>query len=414
MKAYPVVLLVLITFFVISFVTNLLGPIFPALIESYQIGLLLAGFFPFAFFAAYGLMSIPAGLIAQQKGEKFVILLAFLLAAIGAILFVLLPSFAMAMFALFTIGSAMALLQVAINPLLRRAGGEQHFAAFSVAAQLLFGAAATLSPIVYSSLVTHIQTGSELGEQLSLFTQPNKDWLIMYALFAVISIVMLLVTSLITIPKEQQSSQTLRLNDSLALFKDKTVVLFFIAIACYVGLEQGIANSISVFLATYHGVDPMTQGTDVVSQFWLLLTIGCILGLALLKVMDAKLVLKLFSIGAACSLVFAIFGSKEMALIAFPASGFFLSIMWSVIFSLGLNSIVKGHSAVSGILCTGIVGGALASPVIGFIADVSGDLRTSLLVLFIPLGFILSVSFWAKPLVKNHTIQLIKKREALD
>lgn len=70
MKAYPVVLLVLITFFVISFVSNLLGPIFPALIESYQIGLMLAGFFPFAFFAAYGLMSIPAGLIAQKKRGK--------------------------------------------------------------------------------------------------------------------------------------------------------------------------------------------------------------------------------------------------------------------------------------------------------------------------------------------------------
>ena len=124
MKAYPVVLLVLITFFVISFVTNLLGPIFPALIDSYQIGLLLAGFFPFAFFAAYGLMSIPAGLLAQQKGDKFVIVFAFALATLGAILFVVLPTFAMAMFALFTIGSAMALLQVAINPLLRRAGGE--------------------------------------------------------------------------------------------------------------------------------------------------------------------------------------------------------------------------------------------------------------------------------------------------
>ncbi|AIY67437.1 MFS transporter [Pseudoalteromonas piratica] len=414
MKAYPVVLLVLITFFVISFVTNLLGPIFPALIDSYQIGLLLAGFFPFAFFAAYGLMSIPAGLLAQEKGEKFVIVFAFALATLGAILFVVLPTFAMAMFALFTIGSAMALLQVAINPLLRRAGGEQHFAAFSVAAQLLFGAAATLSPIVYSSLVSHIQTGSELGQQLSTFTQPNKDWLIMYALFAVISIIMLIITLFTVIPKAQQGSTTIRFSESLALFKDKTVLLFFIAIACYVGLEQGIANSISVFLATYHDVDPNTQGTEVVSQFWLLLTIGCILGLALLKIMDAKQVLKLFSIGAACSLMFAIFGTKEIALIAFPASGFFLSIMWSVIFSLGLNSVAKGHSAVSGILCTGIVGGALASPIIGFFAELSGDLRFSLLVLLIPLGFIFSVSVWAKPLIKNHTIQLVKKRTAMD
>lgn len=414
MKAYPVVLLVLITFFVISFVSNLLGPIFPALIESYQIGLMLAGFFPFAFFAAYGLMSIPAGLIAQKKGEKFVILLAFALAALGAVLFVLLPNFAMAMFALFTIGSAMALLQVAINPLLRRAGGEQNFAAYSVSAQLLFGAAAALSPLVYSTLVSHIENGTPTGQLLATFTEPNKAWLIMYALFAVLSLVMLAVTFITPIAREPQQQQNTNLADSLALFKDKTVLLLFIAIACYVGLEQGIANSISVFLETYHGLDPNTQGTEVVSQFWLFLTIGCVLGLVLLKVLDAKLVLKLFSLGAAASLACAIFGSKQVALVAFPAAGFFLSIMWSVLFSLALNSVANGHSAVSGILCTGIIGGALASPIIGFIAELSGDLRVALLVLFIPLGFIFSVSIWAKPLIKNHTIQLNKKRIAVD
>ena len=264
----------------------------------------------------------------------------------------------MAMLALFTIGSAMALLQVAINPLLRRAGGEQHFAAYSVAAQLLFGAAATLSPLVYSALVEHIKTGTALGNQLAVFTQPNKEWLIMYALFAVISVLMLVVTFATPVQAESNTQQKAKLSDSLTLFKDKTVLFFFIAIASYVGLEQGIANSISVVLERYHGLNPDTQGTEVVSQFWLFLTIGCVLGLILLKVLDAKLVLKLFSVGAASALLLAILGSKELTVVAFPASGFFLSIMWSVLFSLGLNSVAKGHSAVSGILCTGIVGGA--------------------------------------------------------
>ena len=49
-KNKAVVFLVLLTFFVISFITNILGPIFPALIDSFDIGLVLAGFFPFAFF----------------------------------------------------------------------------------------------------------------------------------------------------------------------------------------------------------------------------------------------------------------------------------------------------------------------------------------------------------------------------
>lgn len=83
-------------------------------------------------------MSIPAGLLVQHKGEKFVMLVAFILAACGSLLFALMPVFYVAMLALFFIGTAMAMLQVAINPLLRSSGGKQHFAVYSVAAQLLF------------------------------------------------------------------------------------------------------------------------------------------------------------------------------------------------------------------------------------------------------------------------------------
>lgn len=58
-----------------------------------------------------------------------------------------------------------------------------------------------------------------------------------------------------------------------------------------------------------------------------------------------------------------------------------------------------------GILCTGIFGGALIPFIIGWIGDITG-LRFSMLLLFITIGYIFSISFWAKPLVKNETIKL--------
>jgi fucose permease len=88
---------------------------------------------------------------------------------------------------------------------------------------------------------------------------------------------------------------------------------------------------------------------------------------------------------------------------AFPAAGFFLSVMFSVIFSLGLNSVTQHHGAFSGILCSGILGGAVVPLLIGFIADYWG-LRVGLTLVFIPLLYILSVSAWAKPLVRNQTV----------
>ena len=237
-RNYLIVLLVLVTFFVISFITNLLAPIFPALIQSYNIGLTLAGFFPFAFFIAYGVMSIPAGLLVQSLGEKKVMLIAFSLALFGSVLFVSLPIFAVAMSALFLIGTAMALLQVAINPLLRASGGSKHFAVFSVAAQLMFGGAATLSPLVYSALVKADSQAQSQNWLLQL-VPADMTWLSMYVLFALLCTVMLVVISVLPIKHNTQveNPQQGSIKQSLQLFKDPTVIKFFFAIVAYVALE---------------------------------------------------------------------------------------------------------------------------------------------------------------------------------
>ncbi|PKG85225.1 MFS transporter [Colwellia sp. 75C3] len=409
------VILVLVIFFAISFITNIIGPLFPSLVKDFDISLAVAGFLPFSFFAAYGVMSIPAGLLVDKFSEKPVLIAAFVMSALGSLLFALAPSFFMAMVSLFCIGTGMAMLQVAINPLLRVSAGKEHFAFYSVLAQLLFGAAATLSPLVYSSLVQGMAAESSVGIAgvLVNIVPSNMPWLSMYWIFAAISLLMLLLIIMIKLPKvelnEEESIGAWKIYGQL--FKNKTVILFFIGIAAYVGTEQGIANAISLFLERYHGLDPLTVGANTVSNFWLMLTLGCFLGLALLKVFDSRLVLKLFSTGAFISLTAALFGSANTALVAFPLVGFFLSVMWSVIFSLALNSLAEHHGSFAGILCTGIVGGGLASPIVGLIADLSGDLRLGMVVVYITLAYIFAIGFWAKPLVNNKTIKFFKNND---
>ncbi|TMO62032.1 MFS transporter [Pseudoalteromonas aurantia] len=408
---YGIVVLVLITFFMVSFMTNILGPIFPELVDDFNIGITLAGFFPFAFFVAYAVMSIPAGLLVQARGEKPVMLLAFTLAGAGSLSFALSPSFLVAMFALFTIGCAMALLQVAINPLLRVSGGSKHFAMYSVLAQLMFGGAATLSPIVYSSFVEGITLNKGVGRFFIGLVPSSMAWLSMYWLFAALCLGMVVYILFTPIAKvDRNCNELLSVKQSLALLKNPIVVKFFFAIVAYVALEQGIANSISLFLQSYHGLDAHTHGAYAVSQFWLLLTVGCLIGLLFLKFFDAQKLLMIFSMGAASALLLALFGSKSTSLLSFSAVGFFLSIMWSVLFSLALNSMQVGHGAVAGILCTGIVGGAIASPILGLLSELIGSQQIAMLVLLIPLGYIFSVGIWAKPLINNHTVSLFNRR----
>ena len=373
-KRITPVVLVLVIFFSISFITNIIGPIFPSLVADFDISLTVAGFLPFSFFAAYGVMSIPAGMFVDKAGEKPVLLVAFAMAAIGSFAFAIWPSFTMAMLSLFCIGTGMAMLQVAINPLLRVSGGKEHFAFYSVLAQLLFGAAAALSPLVYSHIVQGLVSGEQqpYTQWLAAVVPSDMQWLSMYWLFAVLSVLMLVLIFLVRLPKVEKTA-----NESTGawqvygdLFKNKTVILFFIGIVAYVGTEQGVANAISLFLQRYHGLDPLTVGASTVSNFWLMLTLGCLLGLVLVKLLDSRLVLQLFSAGAMVSLTAALFGSAELALLAFPMVGFFLSVMWSVIFSLALNSFKENHGSFAGILCTGIVGGGVSVAINRFVGGV--------------------------------------------
>jgi len=415
-RNYYLVFLVFLTFFVISLLTNIIGPLIPDIIQSFNLSLALAGFLPFSFFIAYGVMSIPAGFLVEKYREKAVMLLAFSVAFCGALLFSLVPNYLIATFSLFLIGLGMAILQVAINPLLRVSGGEEHFAFNSVMAQLIFGGASFLSPRLYSYLVINLPVQDKHNLLLDSLRQlvPDKlPWVSLYWVFSLTTVLMLMVIGLSRFPrvelKEEEKVGTWGIYK--ILFRKKIVLLYFLGIMAYVGTEQGVANWISQFLKTYHGFDSQTTGARAVSYFWGLMTVGCLLGLLLLKLVDSRKVLVAFSVAAAILLSLALFGPAEISLWAFPLMGFAASVMWSIIFSLALNSVEAYHGAFSGILCTGIIGGALVPLLIGWLGDHLG-LRQGMLLLYLTLGYIFSIGIWARPLISNETIQMRKQKKS--
>jgi fucose permease len=359
-------------------------------------------------------MSIPAGVLVEKQGEKRIMLLSFLFAAVGAFCFAAFPVFPVALFSLFMIGLGMAMLQVAINPLLRVSGGEKHFAFNSVFAQLIFGSASYLSPLVYSHLVINLSgnpnTFNWYLKILSYLTAKNMPWVSLYWIFGLVTIVMIIIIGITRLPrvKLMESERIGATETHKTLLANRQVWLFFLGIFCYVGTEQGLADWISKFLSDYHGFNSQTTGASAVSYFWGLLTVGCFLGMLLLKFIDSRKILITFVLAAMVCLTLGLFGPAQVSLWAFPAAGFCLSVMWSIVFSLALNSIDKHHGAFSGILCTAIIGGAIVPLMIGWFGDYAG-LRYSMLILYLTLGYILSIGFWARPIIVNATVSFKKK-----
>src|SRR5271165_5454534 len=181
---------IMVVWFAISFVTNVIGPLMPTIIGDFHLSLALAGFLPFAFFLAYGLISIPAGALVESRGPRFTLLVAFSFNLAGSLAIALVPSYRMVVGGLFVIGLGMAMLQVVINPLMRVTGGEAHFAFFSVMGQLVFGLASFTSPMVFTWLMDR---PAAAGASLV--------WIAFYWAFAAIFILLIVSTTWLRIPR---------------------------------------------------------------------------------------------------------------------------------------------------------------------------------------------------------------------
>jgi MFS transporter, FHS family, L-fucose permease len=408
-KNFYIVGLIFITFFVISFITNILGALNPDIITGFHLSLTLAAFLPFAFFIAYGIMSIPAGILVEKYKEKKIMLLAFSIAFVGAILFSIFPFYLVFIPSLFLMGVGMAMLQVAINPLLRVAGGKRQFAFNSVMAQLVFGAASFLAPMFLTYLVSSINNDRNQNIVYYVFRRiipPELPWISLYWVFAFLFFLMVALVFVSKFPvverKEDEKSESWAVHKTL--FRNKTVVLYFIGIFAYVGTEQGVSYWISKFLYSYHNYDPLTTGASIVGWFWGMMSVGCLIGLGLLKLFDSRKILLVAVTLAIIFLSCALFGSGSTAIIAFPLVGFSLSVMWSIIFSLALNSVESHHGSFSGILCTAIIGGAVIQLFIGWLGDTFG-LRMGMSFIYITLAYIFSIGIWANPIITNETIK---------
>lgn len=401
--------LVLLTFFVMSLLTNILGPILPDIINSFHVSLTAAGFLAFAFFIAYGVMSVPAGFLVERFREKPVMVLAFLAGMLGSLSFALFPGYRMAFGSWFVIGAGMATLQVAINPLLRVSGGEENHAFNSALAQLVFGSASFISPRIYSYLVLNLKESAPgqniLLRTLRRLTPPPLPWASIYWIFAFSTLLMVALILVSRFPRVEQTADERPGSQDMyrSLARKRVVWLYFAAMFAYVGCEQGTADWISNFLYQYHGFDPHTTGAAAVSWFWGLLTAGCLVGMLLLKIFDSRRVLIGASIGALFCLSAALFGPAKVSVVAFPAIGLFASVMWPIVVSLALNSVAEYHGSFSGILSTAIIGGAIVPVIIGRIGDYAG-LRSGVAFLYVTFGFVLSIGFWAKPLIANATL----------
>jgi len=381
-------------YFAFGAITNVAGAIVPKIKETYSVSASASALLASVFFIAYGLTSLPFGVLISKKGTKFTLVLGAVITTVGVIMFAGIPGYYSNMFAMFLCGIGITGIQVAANPLVKEVSNPAKYSRNLTMFMVINGVGSSSAPYV-----------------VTLIKNMGYSWNYTYWLFSIISVLMFLALFLSKYPEEKKledkgQKSEVGFND---LLKDPLMVLFTIAIFLYVGVEVGVANSIGLFLEdTYHISSLMGEGAEAaknaaIGNYWFGLLMGRLLGSFVLDKLDSKKAIQIYISGAALALAVAIFsGDITISLWAFPFIGFFISIMFPSIYGMAIDKYKKEYaSMVSGILCTAIIGGAAIAPLIAKVAEMSGSTespnwKAGMLVAFACYAYIFSVGIWGK------------------
>ena len=357
--------LMLLLWFGIGFITALNDILVPHFKDVFHLTNVLALLVQMVFFGAYFVMSLPSGWILGRIGSKRGILGALLTMGCGLLLF--LPasstiSYPLFLFALFVVGSGLALLQVAINPYVGALGPPETAASRLNLCGGFNSVATTLAPRLGAAFI-FIAAGATTAELAQTVRMP-------YLLLAGCAFLMAAVTYFVQLPELIEKSPQGGAGGGGGAWQFRHLRLGAVAIFCYVGAEVAIGSMMINFLGQPEmGSLSHEAAAKYVSLYWGGAMVARFIGFVALRRIRAARAM-LFVATMACIMVsVTILGHGPLALWAIVSCGLFNSVMWPCIFPMSVEGLGRYTSQGSGILITMVVGGAVVPEVQGWLAD---------------------------------------------
>lgn len=384
-------------FFLWGISLNLNSILVPHLKKACQLTDLQSAFVDSAYYIAYFIVAIPAGLFMHKYGYKKGIVLGLLLFAIGAFLFYPAAStrlYGFFLFALFIIASGCGMLETAANPYINNLGDPEGATWRINFAQSFNGLAAAIAPkvgglfILSGITLTEAQKAAMSPQQMNTYLQGESD--AVKIPYIIIGLAVLLVAILIwrtALPdiKEHGDSNNKR-TDWGSIFSEKNLMLGVGGIFFYVGAQAAITS----FFIRYSKYVASIQEKDAASLLALAM-LGFMAGrfigsLAMRFVRPVKLLITYSLINCLLlGLAFTLDG--QFSVYAIMGVPFFMSIMFPTIFSLSISGLGEKTKKASSLLIMGIVGGAVLPLVLGQVSDRS-NIRVAYLVPIISFAYI--------------------------
>ncbi len=368
-------------FFLWGISLNLNSILVPHLKKACQLTDLQSAFVDSAYYIAYFIIAIPAGLFMHKYGYKKGIVLGLLLFATGEFLFYPAAStrvYGFFLFALFIIASGCGMLETAANPYINNLG-EPETATFRINfAQSFNGLAATLAPFLGGMFIlsgkdlTPAQKLAMSPQQMNSYLQGESDAVkIPYIIIGlvVLSVAILIWRTALPDIKEHSENDSAR-TDWGSVFSEKNLMLGVGGIFFYVGAQAGV-TSFFIRYSKYVGAILEKEAAALLGLAMLGFMIGRFLGTFLMRFIRPVKLLIAYSVINCTLLVLAFIVDGRLSVYAIMAIPFFMSIMFPTIFSLSISGLGEKTKKGSSLLIMGIVGGAVIPLLLGRVSDMS-------------------------------------------
>lgn len=360
-------------FFMWGFITCLNDILIPHLKGVFSLSYTEAMLIQFCFFGAYFLVSLPAGTLVRRLGYKKGIVLGLLTAAIGCVLFypaASAQSYPVFLGALFVLASGITVLQVSANPYVTALGNPDTAASRLTMTQAFNSLGTTVAPFFGAMLIL---AGADAGADAMGADAVKTPYLMLAAALAVLAAIFsqlkLPEISSHTVPDENVESA----DDGRSAWSYSHLVLGALGIFVYVGAEVSIGSFLVNFLGEENiaGLEE-ADAAKYIAYYWGGAMVGRFIGAMAMQKVKAGNALAFCAFGACALIALAVFSEGHIAMWAILAVGLFNSIMFPTIFSLAINQLGNHTSQGAGVLCLGIVGGALLPVFQGMLADSIG------------------------------------------
>ena len=404
-KFIPGTYLVVSLFFLWAITANLLPILIPHLKKACHLSVLQSSLIDSAYWIAYFIIAIPAGLFMKRFGYKRAIIAGLLLAATGAFLFYPAAesrSFEFFLFALFILAAGMTFLETSANPFITILGDPATAAQRLNFAQAFNGLGAFIASMFISKLII----GKEMKSQaeLDLFSPvalENYYTLLFHRLklpYILIGLVLVIVAILFMLTRffyKKNNNQHDEVQPGLpADYIEQKIRIslhphlisgiftqFF-----YVGAQVCVSSFFILYATSVAGLNEY-EATNYLGLLLLGFMLGRYIGSWLMKfIKPAKLLFTYAGINVLLMLYIVLQGGRD-SVFAFIGVEFFMSIMYPTIFSLSIRNLGWHTPIGSSYMVMAIIGGAVFPPLLGYISDASGNIQIAYvvpLICFIP------------------------------